>query len=116
MALLEDVLVLDLTRAVAGPFCTMLLGDLGARVIKIEEPRAGDETRNWGPPFLDGWSTYFLSMNRNKESVAADLKSADGKLLIEAIARKADVVIENFKPGVADRLGIGAEARKRGED
>lgn len=109
MAPLEDVLVLDLTRAVAGPFCTMLLGDLGARVIKIEEPRAGDETRNWGPPFLDGWSTYFLSMNRNKESVAVDLKSPDGHRLIEAIARKADVVIENFKPGVAERLGIGAE-------
>jgi formyl-CoA transferase/CoA:oxalate CoA-transferase len=110
VAPLENVLVLDLTRAVAGPFCTMLLGDLGARVIKIEEPRAGDETRNWGPPFLDGWSTYFLSMNRNKESVAVDLKSPEGRGLIEAIARKADVVIENFKPGVAERLGIGAEA------
>lgn len=109
MAPLEDVLVLDLTRAVAGPFCTMLLGDLGARVIKIEEPRSGDETRHWGPPFLDGWSTYFLSMNRNKQSVAADLKSAEGRRLIEAIAPKADVVIENFKPGVAGRLGIGAD-------
>jgi len=110
VAPLENVLVLDLTRAVAGPFCTMLLGDLGARVIKIEEPGAGDETRNWGPPFLDGWSTYFLSMNRNKESVAVDLKSPEGRRLAEAIARKADVVIENFRPGVVERLGIGAEA------
>ncbi len=107
MAPLEDVLVLDFTRAVAGPFCTMLLGDLGARIIKIEEEKLGDETRQWGPPFLDGESTYYLSMNRNKESVAANLKSEEGRKLAHAIAARADVVIENFRPGVASRLGIG---------
>jgi crotonobetainyl-CoA:carnitine CoA-transferase CaiB-like acyl-CoA transferase len=110
VAPLEDILVLDFTRAVAGPFCTMMMGDLGARVIKIEEEQAGDETRQWGPPFLDGESTYFLSMNRNKESVAANLKSEEGRRLALSIARRADVVIENFRPGVAARLGIGYAA------
>jgi crotonobetainyl-CoA:carnitine CoA-transferase CaiB-like acyl-CoA transferase len=107
VAPLEGLLVLDFTRAVAGPFCTMMLGDLGARVIKIEEEKTGDETRQWGPPFLAGESTYFLSMNRNKESVAANLKSEEGRTLVRAIAGRADVVIENFRPGVAERLGIG---------
>jgi len=110
VAPLEGILVLDFTRAVAGPFCTMMLGDLGARVIKIEEEQAGDETRQWGPPFLDGESTYFLSMNRNKESVAANLKSEEGRRLVHSIGAHADVVIENFRPGVADRLGIGHAA------
>ena len=109
MAPLVGVTVLDFTRAVAGPFCTMLLGDLGARIIKVEDPNGGDETRQWGPPFLSGWSTYFLSMNRNKQSVAADLKSDEGRALVRAIAARADVVIENFRPGVVDRLGIGAD-------
>jgi formyl-CoA transferase/CoA:oxalate CoA-transferase len=104
---LDGLIVLDFTRAVAGPFATMMLGDMGARVIKVEEPGSGDETRSWGPPFLDGWSTYFLSMNRNKESLAVDLKSAEGLALVRSIAAKADVVIQNFRPGVADRLGIG---------
>lgn len=109
MAPLDGLLVLDFTRAVAGPFCTMLMGDLGARVIKIEEENTGDETRQWGPPFLDGESTYFLSMNRNKESVAVNLKSEEGRRLVHAIAARADVVMENFRPGVAGRLGIGYE-------
>ena len=109
VAPLVGVTVLDFTRAVAGPFCTMLLGDLGARIIKVEDPNGGDETRQWGPPFLSGWSTYFLSMNRNKQSVAADLKSDEGRALVRAIAARADVVIENFRPGVVDRLGIGAD-------
>jgi len=109
VALLEDILVLDLTRAVAGPFCTMMLGDLGACVIKIEEEETGDETRRWGPPFVGGWSTYFLSMNRNKESVAVNLKSPEGLQLALRIAARADVVVENFRPGVADRLGLGYE-------
>ena len=88
----------------------MMLGDLGARVIKIEEPARGDETRAWGPPFLHGESAYFLSMNRNKESVAVDLKSPQGLELVRRIASQADVVVENFRPGVMDRLGLGYES------
>lgn len=111
---LEGVTVLDLTRAVAGPFCTMNLGDLGARVIKVEEPGVGDETRQWGPPFTaEGESTYFLSMNRNKESVAIDLKSDAGRDEVRRLAREADVVVENFRTGVADRLGVGYEEVRR---
>src|ERR1019366_5030189 len=102
---LEGVLVLDLTRAVSGPFCTMNLGDLGARVIKIEEPGRGDECRGWGPPFVGPDSAYFLGINRNKESVALDLKSPEGKAALLKLCAKADVVIENFRPGVMHRLG-----------
>ncbi len=104
---LQDILVLDFTRAVAGPFCTMNLADLGARVIKVEEPGIGDETRRWGPPFIGDTSAYFLSLNRNKESLAVDLKNEEDLALLRRIAKKADVVIENFRPGVADRLGVG---------
>jgi len=112
MCPLEGVSVLDFTRAVAGPFCTMILGDLGARVIKVEEPGGGDETRQWGPPFRGADSTYFLSVNRNKESVTLDLKSPAGVAEARRLAASADVVMENFRPGVADRLGIGyAELR-----
>lgn len=103
---LEGLLVADFSRAVAGPFCTMLMGDLGARIIKVEGPGSGDETRRWGPPFLGDWSAYFLSVNRNKESVALDLKSAEGCAAAHALARKADVVIENFRPGAMKRLGL----------
>ncbi len=102
--------VLDLTRALVGPYCTMLLGDLGADVIKIERPETGDEARHWGPPFYGGESSYFLSMNRNKRSVALDLKDATGLRLCLQLAAQADIVIENFRPGVADRLGVGYEA------
>jgi crotonobetainyl-CoA:carnitine CoA-transferase CaiB-like acyl-CoA transferase len=110
VAPLNGILILDFTRAVAGPFATMMLGDLGARVIKIEEPMRGDETRAWGPPFVRDQSAYFLSMNRNKESVAADLKSAGDVALVRAIAARADAVVENFRPGVMDRLGLGYAA------
>ncbi|MEZ5404207.1 MAG: CoA transferase [Bryobacteraceae bacterium] len=110
MAPLDGITVLDFTRAVAGPFATMMLGDLGARVIKIEEPARGDETRAWAPPFVGGESAYFLSMNRNKESVAADLKTAADLALVRSIAARADVVVENFRPGVMERLGLGYEA------
>lgn len=111
---LAGLTVLDFTRAVAGPYCTMLLGDMGARVIKVEEAGRGDETRAWGPPFaMDAqerpWSTYFVSMNRNKESVALDLKSDEGRAAAQALAGRAGVVMENFRPGVAARLGIGYE-------
>ncbi len=107
------MLVVDLSRALAGPHAGMMLGDLGARVIKVESPD-GDESRGWGPPFLPGsdgaeHSTYFLSCNRNKESIALDLKSDDGRSVLTALARRADVLIENFRPGVLDRLGFGME-------
>lgn len=102
--------VLDLSRVLAGPYAAMILGDLGAEVIKIEQPGNGDDTRQWGPPFIDTptgrESTYFLSANRNKRSVAIDLKDPDERPFIEELLRWADVVIENFRPGVMDRLGL----------
>jgi formyl-CoA transferase len=113
---LKDVLVVDLSRALAGPQATMMLGDLGARVIKIENPTGGDDTRGWGPPFVhpDGnddpsciESTYFLSANRNKESVALDLKDDDDRQVLLQLVRRADVLVENFRTGVLDRLGLG---------
>ncbi|WP_406280535.1 CaiB/BaiF CoA transferase family protein [Embleya sp. NBC_00896] len=110
---LAGSLVLDLSRALAGPHAGMMLGDLGARVIKIEAPGRGDDTRGWGPPFVGPdearESTYFLACNRNKESVTADLKSAEGRELVTRLARRADVLIENFRPGVLDRLGFPVE-------
>src|SRR5690242_20227057 len=101
--------VVDLTRALAGPHAGMMLGDLGARVIKVETPIGGDDSRGWGPPFVAGESTYFLSANRNKESVTADLKSAEGKEFLAKLVRKADILLENFRPGVLDRLGFSVE-------
>ncbi|HSK28320.1 MAG TPA: CoA transferase [Jiangellales bacterium] len=110
---LDGVVVVDLTRALAGPHAGMILGDLGARVIKVEAPEHGDDSRGWGPPFVgpgeDPVSTYFLSCNRNKESVTADLKSPEGADLLVRLVRRADVLLENFRPGVLDRLGFGWE-------
>jgi crotonobetainyl-CoA:carnitine CoA-transferase CaiB-like acyl-CoA transferase len=108
---LDGVLVIDLSRALAGPHAAMLLGDLGARVIKIEAPGAGDDTRGWGPPFMqpgDGAreSTYFLSCNRNKDSISLDLKSEPDVAALAELIRRADVLVENFRPGVLDRLGF----------
>ena len=103
---LEGLQVLDLTRAVTGPFCTMMLGDLGARVIKIEEPRTGDETRHWGPSFVEGESAYFLSLNRNKESVVLDFRRESDLAALRRLAEQSDVVIQNFRPGVAERLQV----------
>jgi formyl-CoA transferase len=105
---LSGLRVIDFTRVLAGPMCTMLLGDMGAEVIKIEDPAHGDETREWAP-FVGGWSTYFLSVNRNKKSVAIDLKSEDGKRLLEDLIGSADVLVENFRPGTLERLGFGPE-------
>src|SRR5688572_10276961 len=105
---LAGLKVIDFTRVLAGPLCTMLLGDMGAEVIKIEDPRHGDDTRDWAP-FVGGWSTYFLSVNRNKKSVAVDLKSAEGRALLEDLIRAADVLVENFRPGTLERLGFGAD-------
>jgi crotonobetainyl-CoA:carnitine CoA-transferase CaiB-like acyl-CoA transferase len=107
--LLSDVVVVDLTRALAGPHAAMMLGDLGARVIKVEVPDGGDDSRGWGPPFVEGESTYFLSANRNKESVTADLKSEDGRDFLTKLVQRADVLIENFRPEVLDRLGFSVD-------
>jgi crotonobetainyl-CoA:carnitine CoA-transferase CaiB-like acyl-CoA transferase len=108
---LSDLLVIDLSRAVAGPHAAMMLGDLGARVIKIEKPGPGDEARSWGPPFMEGSdgqqvSTYFLSANRNKESITLDLKDAEDLAHLRQLLTKADVLIENFRPGALARLGL----------
>ena len=107
---LAGIRVLDLTRVVAGPYCTMLLGDFGAEVIKVEEPNGGDELRALGPPFMGEESVFFLSVNRNKKSVTLDLKSDDGKAALLALANSVDVLIENFRPGVMERLGFGYDA------
>jgi formyl-CoA transferase len=104
---LDGIRVLDLTRVLAGPYCTMFLGDLGAEVVKIEQPGVGDDTRGWGPPFTGGESAYFLCVNRNKKSVSIDLKSKDGVALLRRLAQPADVLIENFRPGTMERLGLG---------
>lgn len=107
-AALSDILILDLSRVLAGPYATMLLGDLGARIIKVEQPVSGDDTRRWGPPFTaNGESAYFFAANRNKESVTIDLKTAAGRQLLLDLARQADVLVENFKVGTLDRLGLG---------
>jgi formyl-CoA transferase len=104
---LDGIRVLDLTRVLAGPYCTMFLGDLGAEVVKVEQPGVGDDTRGWGPPFVGGESAYFLCVNRNKKSVTVDLKSKEGVALLRRLAERADVLIENFRPGTMDRLGLG---------
>lgn len=104
---LDGVRVLDLTRVVAGPYCAMFLGDLGAEVVKVEQPGTGDDTRGWGPPFTGGESAYYLCINRNKKSIALDLKSAKEVELVRQLAQAADVVIENFRPGTMERLGLG---------
>ncbi|MCW2846649.1 MAG: CoA transferase [Marmoricola sp.] len=110
---LSDVLVVDLSRALAGPQASMMLGDLGARVIKVEAKGHGDDTRGWGPPFVgpddDRQSTYFLSANRNKESIALDLKAEDDRALLLELVDRADVLVENFRTGVLDRLRLGFE-------
>lgn len=113
---LDGILVVDLSRALAGPHATMMLGDLGARVIKVEAPQ-GDDSRGWGPPFVDPdgaqtgrESTYFLSANRNKESMVLDLKAETDRDVFRRLIERADVLVENYRPGVLDRLGLGIEA------
>lgn len=108
MGPLHGITVLDFTRVLSGPYCTMTLGDLGARVIKLEHPGRGDDTRRWGPPFLGDESAYFLSVNRNKESVAVDFKTRGGREVVERLVARADVVVENFRPGTLDALGLDA--------
>jgi crotonobetainyl-CoA:carnitine CoA-transferase CaiB-like acyl-CoA transferase len=106
---LDGVRVADLSRVLAGPYCTMVLADLGAEVIKIERPKGGDETRAWGPPFADGEAAYYLSVNRGKRSCALDLSQPEGRELALEICAGADAVVENFKLGGAERLGVGYE-------
>jgi crotonobetainyl-CoA:carnitine CoA-transferase CaiB-like acyl-CoA transferase len=106
---LAGVRVADLSRVLAGPYCTMVLADLGADVVKVERPEGGDETRSWGPPFAGGEAAYYLSVNRNKRSCALDLSQPEGRALALELCAGADVVIENFKVGGADRLGVGYE-------
>jgi crotonobetainyl-CoA:carnitine CoA-transferase CaiB-like acyl-CoA transferase len=106
---LQGLRVLDLSRVLAGPYCTMLLADLGADVVKVERPGTGDETRTWGPPFVGGESAYFLSLNRTKRSVALDLSDDRARAAFSKLAETADVVVENFRPGGANALGVGYE-------
>jgi crotonobetainyl-CoA:carnitine CoA-transferase CaiB-like acyl-CoA transferase len=103
---LDHITVLDLTRVLSGPYCTMILADMGARVIKIEQPGKGDDTRGWGPPFLGGESAYFLSINRNKESVTLDFKKPEGRAILDRFIARSDVVVENFRPGTLARMGL----------
>ncbi|MFN2167230.1 MAG: CaiB/BaiF CoA transferase family protein, partial [Anaerolineae bacterium] len=116
---LEGMRVVDLTRALAGPFCTMMLGDLGADVVKVERPGRGDETRGWGPPFVGeaygpypGESAYFLAANRNKRSITVNLKSPEGQAIVRDLAAGADAVVENFRTGALDELGLGYDNLK----
>jgi crotonobetainyl-CoA:carnitine CoA-transferase CaiB-like acyl-CoA transferase len=103
---LAGVRVLDLTRALAGPYCTLMLGDHGADIVKVEMPGTGDETREWMPPQIGGISAYYLSINRNKRSITLDLKHPDGKRVLERLVERADVIVENFSPGTLGRLGF----------
>lgn len=108
---LDGLLVVDLTRVLAGPYATMLLADFGARVIKVEQPGRGDESRHWGPPFTaDGESAYYLSVNRNKQSLTLDLKHEAGREILRTLVRRADIVVENFKVGTMEALGLGYPA------
>jgi crotonobetainyl-CoA:carnitine CoA-transferase CaiB-like acyl-CoA transferase len=107
---LEGLRVLDLTRALAGPFCSMMLGDMGADVLKVEQPGVGDNARAWGPPFQAGESSYFLSVNRNKRSLALNLRDARGAAVLRDLVARSDVLLENFVPGTLDRLGFSYAA------
>nr|CAG4650963.1 EOG090X05UC [Simocephalus serrulatus]SVE94225.1 EOG090X05UC [Simocephalus serrulatus] len=110
---LSGVKVLDLTRVLAGPYCTQILGDLGADVLKIERLKVGDDTRSWGPPFVGNTSTYFMSINRNKRSVCVNLKSFEGKEIIQQLALQSDVLVENYLPGKMEEYGLGYEDLKK---
>jgi len=110
---LAGVKVLDLSRVLAGPYCSMMLGDLGADVIKVERPKVGDETREWGPPEAGGESAYYLCVNRNKRSITVDLKSPEGQEIIRRLAKRSDIVLENYKVGTLQRFGLGYEDLKR---
>lgn len=106
---LDGIRVLDLSRVLAGPYCTMMLGDLGAEVIKVEIPGRGDDTRHWGPPWVKGESAYYMSTNRNKKGITVNMKDERGKAIIRELAMQSDIVVENFKVGALDRMGLGYE-------
>jgi crotonobetainyl-CoA:carnitine CoA-transferase CaiB-like acyl-CoA transferase len=106
MTPLSGIVVLDLTRVLSGPYCTMMLADMGARVLKIEQPVKGDDTRAWGPPFIGTESAYFLSINRNKESLTLDFKHPEGRAILDRLIAKTDVLVENFRPGAMAKLGL----------
>src|SRR5438093_2177588 len=110
---LDDLFVVDLSRILSGPVCTMLLADMGAHVIKVETPPSGDDSRQWGPPFIDNISTYFLSVNRNKKSIGLNLKTDAARQVLWKLIEGADVLVENFRPGVLGKLGFGYEAVAR---
>src|SRR5438876_9955000 len=106
---LAGIRILDASRVLAGPYCGQVLGDLGAEIIKVERPGAGDETRSWGPPFAGDLSAYYLSCNRNKRSITLDLAQAEGLSIFHDLIRRSDVVIENFKAASAEKLGLSPE-------
>ena len=106
---LSGMVVLDLTQIMAGPFCTMVLADMGADVIKVEKPNGGDDNRRMGPPFIKDWSAGFLALNRNKRSLVLDLRNENGQAVFKRLVADVDAVVENFRPGVMDRLGLGYE-------
>ncbi len=110
---LHRLKIVDLSRVLAGPYCTMILGDMGAEVIKIESVDSGDETRGWGPPFVEGESAYYLCANRNKQGITLNLKTQQGLEILKKLVRDADVVVQNFKPGTLDRMGFGYEEMKK---
>jgi len=111
--LLEGIRVLDLSRIIAGPFCSQILGDMGAEVIKVEQPGAGDDSRTWGPPFKNGESVYFFCINRNKKSITVNMKDPRGRAIIRELARRSDVLLENFKPGTLAKLGLDWDVLRR---
>src|ERR1700675_2913066 len=111
---LEGLRVVDLTRVLSGPFCTMQLGDLGAEVIKVERPGEGDDTRAFAPPYQGDEAAYFLSVNRNKKSMTLDMKSERGREVLWRLIETSDVLVENFPPGARDRLGFGYPAGRAG--
>jgi crotonobetainyl-CoA:carnitine CoA-transferase CaiB-like acyl-CoA transferase len=113
---LKGMKVIDLSRVLAGPYCTMILGDMGAEVIKIESVDIGDETRGWGPPFVEGESAYYLCANRNKQGITLNLKTPEGLEILHSLVSEADVVVQNFKPGTLDRLGFGYREMKKAND
>ena len=111
--LLEGIRVLDLSRIIAGPYCSQILGDMGADVIKVEQPGSGDETRTWGPPFANGEAVYFFCVNRNKRSVTINLKDPRGQVILRELVKRSDILLENFKPGTLTKLGLDYEVLRQ---